>query len=286
MLNKRLTILITTFNEKDRLDLIIKRYSEYAEIILLDNHSEDGTIELARNYGIKVVKRRKKGGLEIGDIISGVEIAGGEWIHLCGCSEVLTDGLLKKIRLLIDANKYDAIAIGRKSYTWGFNTHYVKYGYQQVGCNIEDNFRFINKHKIDWNKSRIHFETPGTIEKNRVKFLTEDDENIIHHFREGNPYLINEKHALYSDMEAKSIFKNNNVKNKNILIKIFFSPLKRFLLDFYQFPTVGGFISAICNAQLVLNIQMTLYILNKFGYEYNIENEKLRKRFESLCQNE
>lgn len=285
--SKKLSLLICTYNEISRLDLIIRRYSKFAEVILLDNQSDDGTIELASYYGIKVINRLKKGFLTIEDIKRGVDECSGEWVHLGGCSEVLTNDLLGLVCETINENIYEAIALSRKSYTWGFNTHNVRYGYKKNGLYIFDNFRFINKKKIDWKKSKIHFELPARIETSKVKFFPKSGNLTIHHFREGEPYLINVKHAFYCDVEAKAVYESSGAINSaKLLIKIFLSPIKVLAISLWKFQSVGGFVSALHNAQLAQNIQLTLYMLKKFGPDFNVENQKIRKMYESLDQND
>ena len=277
--NTNLTILLLTSNECDRIENILLRYLKYCKVIVLDNNSSDGTKEIATKLGVKVIQREKLGLPEKKDLINGVNQAVTEWVHVGVCSEVLTGKLLRIITEItrINSSNIKAIAVSRESHTWGKSTHKIRFGVKRVKGRIEDNFRFIKKSNIDWNRSRIHYETPSSLLKEEVQSISEAQDTVIHHFREGSPYEIEMKHALYADAEARNKY---NSGERFSWLKLILSPLKAFLILLLAKPTIAGFICSAQHAQLVANIHLRLLILTELGDDFNHNNEMIRNKYE------
>jgi len=53
--NKKISLLIPTLNEKENLPQILSNIPDYVdEIVIVDGHSQDGTVEAARQYGCRI----------------------------------------------------------------------------------------------------------------------------------------------------------------------------------------------------------------------------------------
>ncbi|MFH1462626.1 MAG: glycosyltransferase [bacterium] len=92
-----LSIIIPTLNEEDYLPLLLEsiknqKFEEEYEIIVADNNSKDRTVEIAENYGCKVVS----GGLPAKGRNEGVKAAQGDLFLFLDADLVLPEGFLAK----------------------------------------------------------------------------------------------------------------------------------------------------------------------------------------------
>jgi glycosyltransferase involved in cell wall biosynthesis len=274
-----LTILLLTYNEVNRLEQLLERYTQYCEVILLDNFSTDGTLDIAKKFNVKIVSRVKNGVPTIDDYINGVNNTKNEWIHIGSCSEILSNRLLKKIVEISSdqSSPYSAISIKRVGYTWGVITHSYRAGVRKRSNEVQDCFRFLKKSVIDWGKARIHYETPATLNNSQVFYFDDDDDlSVIQYFRDGAFTAIESKHSQYADLEAKTML-SEGVKFS--WVKLIFSPPKHFFVMFFARPNLHGFICAIQHSQLIMNIHLRLLANKKFDDDLNLKNNQIRNYF-------
>ena len=277
-INSNLTILLLTFNEIDRIEYLLSRYTKYCEVILLDNNSVDGTLEIAKKYNVKVLPRLKPGLPTIDDLKHGSQNTSNEWIHIGACSEILPRNLLHTITNITSEKntKYEAFAITRVGYTWGGKSHVYRSGnIKNARGKVEDAFRFIKKSSVHWQSSKIHYELPSILSEDEVYQLPEFEDLEIPYFREGEPLKIEIKHSQYADLEAKT---NIEKGKKFSWIRLLFGPPKHFVVMFAKRPTLIGFICAIQHSQLVANIHLRMLIHAKFGKNPNAKTEALRNQ--------
>ena len=102
----KISIIIPTYNESQHLPLLLSDLSisnEEAEIIIVDCHSEDKTIEIGKLYGSKIYKSKKKNrGLQLN---IGAKKATGKWFIFIHADSRLRKGWLKKVKSLINKDK-------------------------------------------------------------------------------------------------------------------------------------------------------------------------------------
>jgi len=95
-----ISIIIPALNEERYLGLLLESIKKQAffeqdkdyEIIVADAGSTDKTLEIARNYGCKIVD----GGLPAKGRNAGAEVSKGELLFICDADTVLPDNFFKK----------------------------------------------------------------------------------------------------------------------------------------------------------------------------------------------
>ncbi|NPB07013.1 MAG: glycosyltransferase family 2 protein [Aquificae bacterium] len=114
-----LTVLIRTRNEKENLPRVINSVRSLAdEILVLDDRSTDGTPELARRLGARVVTDEE--GLPLGEKVNlGARLAKNEWVLLLDADEELSPALREAIRRELKNPRYEAYELARKTYYLG-----------------------------------------------------------------------------------------------------------------------------------------------------------------------
>ena len=98
----KLSVVIITLNEARDLPRCLESVKDLgAEIVVLDNHSTDGTRELARKAGAVVAERTFDN--YAAQKQAAVDLASGEWVLSLDADERLTDELREEIPRLISA---------------------------------------------------------------------------------------------------------------------------------------------------------------------------------------
>lgn len=259
-----MTIVLGAYNEAARVGELIRAYRDFAEIIVLDNYSEDGTEQIATSLGAKVIQREIKGQPTKRDFIRVAEAASHSWIHYGICSEVLPRPLIERLREICTSSdqRVKAIQVARISYTLGVRSHVADPGPVRRSKIPHLNFRFIRKEFIDWDRSRIHREIPGTFTTDEIVRIPQDGGAHILHFRNGDCAQTELKHAEYADIEANSKWEAGE---RFSWLKLFLGPLRQFLVLLASNPTKPGVIFAMQHAQLIIGLYIRLWAFETTG---------------------
>ena len=107
-----LSVVIPTINEKQNLMLILPHLKHYAqEIVVVDDGSTDGTIEVARNAGCKIIERGKR--LGVGSAVyDGVKAATGDIVAVMDADHSHPIEALRSVSL-IEVDVVDVIKFSR-----------------------------------------------------------------------------------------------------------------------------------------------------------------------------
>lgn len=104
----KLSVAIITLNEEENLPRTLASVQFADEIVVIDSGSTDRTLEIAREYGAKVISEPWKGFAQQKN--SAIEKCSGEWILSLDADEELTIELQQEISMLLrgtpDADAY------------------------------------------------------------------------------------------------------------------------------------------------------------------------------------
>ncbi len=101
---KKLSIVISAFNEENNIEDCLKSVQNIAsEIILIDNSSVDETINIAKKYTNKIFSRKNNLMLNINKNF-GISKATNEWVLLLDADERITEDLERDIRKVLENN--------------------------------------------------------------------------------------------------------------------------------------------------------------------------------------
>ena len=113
----RLSIALITFNEAARLRACLASVAFADEVVVVDNGSTDGTVELARSLGARVLQTPDWPGFGI-QKNRAVDMAGGDWVLSIDADEQVTPELRAQILRVIDGATKDgcvAYTVNRRS---------------------------------------------------------------------------------------------------------------------------------------------------------------------------
>jgi len=118
MVSAKLTVVIPTLNEEKDLYKTLSSVKDLAdEILVIDSGSTDKTIEIAKNYGARVVSHPFKSFSDTRNF--GNQEAKGDWILSLEADVVVPQELVQEIRQAIEESKFSAFYIPRLNLIWG-----------------------------------------------------------------------------------------------------------------------------------------------------------------------
>ena len=192
----KLSVVINTLNEEENIKKAILSVGKIAgEIVVVDMHSSDNTVEIAKSMGAIVYKHKKTGYVEPARNFA-ISKAKGDWILILDADEVVSIGLSKKLSSIIKNPKYDYYRIPRKNIIFG---KWIK----NVRWWPDYNIRLFKKGMVTWNEV-IH-SVPFT-EGDGTDLDAKESNAITHyHYQSISQYLT--RLDRYTDEHAKNLIK-------------------------------------------------------------------------------
>lgn len=127
------TIEVLTRNSAATLEQCLESVKDFAEILILDGNSTDGTLEIARRYGCKIYKQYEieEPLIQITDFSEvrnkGLRLATYDWFMFIDSDEYLSSGVVEEIRSIVE-NPQPA------AYAWWQPRKYVLEDGRVVDC--------------------------------------------------------------------------------------------------------------------------------------------------------
>jgi (heptosyl)LPS beta-1,4-glucosyltransferase len=145
---ERLSAVLITLNEEQRIDRCLGSVKWADEIIVVDSFSWDRTVERARRYTDKVFQCEYLGSTR--QMVRGIEHASGDWILLVDGDEEVSQELSAEIRrVLLAPGDEVGYEILRKPQAFG---KWIEYG----GWYPDWQFRFFRKNGYIVNHEEVH----------------------------------------------------------------------------------------------------------------------------------
>lgn len=119
----KLSALILTKNEEDMIEDCLKQLNFVDEIIILDQNSQDNTINLAKKYTGKIYKSDNYDFAKSRNMLA--KYAKGEWLFYLDADERVNSITIDEIKSILKSPQYDAYYFPRKNYILG---HAMKHG--------------------------------------------------------------------------------------------------------------------------------------------------------------
>ncbi len=212
----KLSVGIITFNEEKILPKTLEAVRKVAdEIIIVDSHSSDRTVDIAKSFGAEVYDEKWKGfGPQKNSVI---EKCRGEWILLIDADEELSVELLEKIDQIKNGIfDHDVYEINRCSVCFGKELRYGGWSNQYVT-------RLWKKGTVKVSDNLVHEEYITEAEVGRIK------EKIYHYsYLTLSDYF--DRFNRYTTLGAQEYYKRG--KSSGIL-KIILNPIYKFLRMYF-----------------------------------------------------
>jgi glycosyltransferase involved in cell wall biosynthesis len=268
-LEKKITFITPAFNEEVRLAELLKAYEKYAYFVVIDNYSTDNTAKVAEEFGAICFNRENPGAyLSVDDYKKAFNFAPTEWIFGGSCSELIPKDIFQEFYENVLGSNFKAMYVERHSYTYGVRTHRLR----MSEGHLMSNTKMFKKGSIDFKNSKIHSELPLLIDKKDLyicKHLS------AYHFRTGIPRRVEIKSSEYADTEAMHNFK---IGKRFGVVRMVLSALWHSFNVGIRNRTMAGFIGALQQFQITINIYIRLWLLDNYSDLENVDVETMELR--------
>jgi glycosyltransferase involved in cell wall biosynthesis len=188
-----ISALVHTRNEREQLPGCIESLRWADEIVVADMASVDGTREIARNMGARVIEVPEEPIVERVRNRAATECK-GDWLMVIDADERVSPALAKKIPELVKVSDVAAYSIPRKNYFLGVWLEHGNWPDPQI--------RLARKGRIRW--SELIHEHPE-VDGNVVALPANPDEVIEHPGYVTNLARYIAKLAHYSELDAERL---------------------------------------------------------------------------------
>lgn len=189
-----ISVCIVCRNEAVKLDKCLESVKWADEVIVMDLSSTDGSADVARKHGARVVTHRPVVIVEMVRNIIGSE-ASGDWILVLDPDERVTTGLAKELRDASRRSDIDAVIVPRMNYDFGFAPSSPLQRY-------EPQLRMYRRSKVKWP------ERPNAlpeVDETRLYRVPREDHLVMIHERSRNVPEVLDRMVRYAPVQAKSM---------------------------------------------------------------------------------
>ncbi len=231
-----------TFNEERRVGRTLEAAGRVAdEIIVVDNHSTDRTVDIVKSHGGRVFTEDWKGfGPQKNSVI---EKCSGEWILFIDADEVLSDPLIARINAIKNGKgEADVYRIRMYSHCFG---KIIRFG----GWSNQFRVKLFRKDAGRYDGSRVHEKFITRRKAGKIK------EHILHYtYLTLEDYLSKFNH--YTTEGAREAYKKNRRAG---VFNLFINPVLKFIR---MYLLKGGFLDG--KEGLLLAILSADYTMVKY----------------------
>lgn len=160
--DQSVTVYSLSFNEARQIRAVLESVKWADELILVDSFSTDGTVEIAHEYGARIISEKFCGFGKLRNLA--LDAATHDWILSIDADERCTPELAEEIRRELAAPRFDAYHVPRKSHFMG---HWMRHSgwypdYRQP--------QFFDRTKMRYREELVH---EGYDLNGRLGFLRE-----------------------------------------------------------------------------------------------------------------
>lgn len=114
-----LSVVLAVYNEEENLYKCLNSIKELTdEIIIVDGGSRDKTLEIARQFNAKIIQTKNQQNFHINKNIA-IEAATKDWILQLDADEVVSEGLVKEVKGVIEKGNINGYWIPRRNFFLG-----------------------------------------------------------------------------------------------------------------------------------------------------------------------
>jgi len=207
----RISAVVITKNESINIRRCLSSLLKLtSDIVVVDDYSNDDTIEIAKEMGARVFSKDWEGysrNKNFGNIQ-----ANYDWIISLDADEELSDVLVEEIKN-ISLSQGNAFMINRKSFCMGIPVHFC-------GWNPDWKTRIFNRKEMHWDERLVHEQLKAETKVEITKLI-----NPMSHYTYRSEAHIEEKFDQYAMLRAKEWISSGKTPHN---VKRWFGPGFRF----------------------------------------------------------
>lgn len=240
----KISVTVITKNEEKNILECLNSVKWADEIVVVDSESTDKTLEIARNFTEKVVKRKWEGYAD--QKAFALELTKNEWVLSLDADERCTKQLEEEIKKL-NPEDISGFFIKRDNFFLGKKIN---------GCGWGDDnqLRLFKKSNVKLTDRKVHegFVVDGKTAKLKSSML---------HYSYHNLHDAMIKINNYSTLEAEEKYKKKRVRGASIFFKPFIGFVQHFIFRKGYMDGVYGLIVSLMHAITKWQVQMKIWEL-------------------------
>lgn len=215
------SVIINTLNEEKNIRNCLETVKWAEEIVLVDMHSDDKTVEIAGEYTNTIYSFERMGYVEPAREFA-LEKTSQKWVLIIDADELVSHQLKERLGKIIENDLADLVYIPRKNYFFGDLLKGGGWGAEQ-----EKIPRFFKKGFVQFS-TRIH-EVFAAVNNPRILAISDLQESLLHfNYLDVEHFL--EKSNRYTTIEANNIYEGQKAEIKTG--KQFYRVFKEFISRF------------------------------------------------------
>jgi len=229
----KVSVIINTLNEEANLPGCLESVRWADEVVLVDMHSEDGTVAIAEEFGCRVFTHERTGYVEPARNFA-IAQAGCDWLLVLDADERVSPELAKWATENLDSTTATAFRIPRRNY----------YGETWITCCgwfPDEQLRLYRRGSVSYS-DRIHRapDIEGTIET-----LPLEGEAYLKHYAFATLEARFDKSNKYSTIAGEALAREGKtISRTKLLTRTFWSFITAYVFQKgYRFGTVGAILA-------------------------------------------
>lgn len=187
----KISVVLAVFNEAENLKQCLESVKDMAwEIVIADGKSTDKTLDIAREFGARIIKTENLQNFHINKN-KAIDAALGDWVLQLDADEIITKELKEEIQKAVEDQKYDGYWIPRKNF---FLNRFLTKGGQYPDFTL----RLYRKGKGRLPGKDVHEQA---IVEGKVGYLKND----LLHMRDKNFSIYLNRFKRYTDLLASQL---------------------------------------------------------------------------------
>lgn len=252
--NTPISVFIIALNEAKHIKEALESVQGFAEIVLVDSGSSDGTQEIARSLGAKVIHQDWLGFAKQKSFA--MSTCKHEWVLNLDADEVLSEQLAFSIQEAVNVNKADAFRLRFDDLFWGESMSSLSRKRSIVRVYRKDAVAFPVDRKVHENVQLMS----GMKEA--------DLPGLVKHYGYGSTHLLMEKQNKYSLLKAQEKYEKGTSASLLKLLAIFpLTFVKSFIFRGMIFSGKRGLVHAYIEAMYAFLKEAKLFELNRTGID-------------------
>ena len=241
-----ISVVINTLNEEENLPRALASVKNLAdEFIVVDMHSTDKTVDIAKEFGAQFYSHEKTGYVEPARNFA-IDKATKEWILILDADEEVSDSLAIKLKQIVKNPQADYYRLPRKNINF---RRWIKNSRWWPDFNI----RFFRKGTVSW--SEIIHSVPMTTGKG-LDLPAEEKYAILHYnYTSISKYI--ERMNRYTDVQARVLLQK---EYKFVWRDLIRKPLQEFLSRYFAGEGYKDGLHGLSLALLQAFSELTLYL--------------------------
>ena len=243
-----LSIVINVKNGAQYLERTLNALSRFEDVVLLDNHSTDNTIAIAKQFNNVSIFEHEFCGM--GRVLNlAASYAKNDWVFFVDCDEIVSPQLTE-VLLSTKFQNGNLYRILRKNYYDGYRIDSSSWGNDWI-------LRLYNKTETRFEENEVH----DSFVKNNLKEARLHG-GYMYHFPYDNVNKLIDKMQFYSGLYAKQHFRNKKCNLALLPFRAFMMFFKCYILKRGFMQGYEGLAISSYNAMGVFSKYIKLYELS------------------------